>query len=191
MKKNPFTLPSVGLCIFSILSLAFIAPAQQDTNNPPQPTVPKPISPAAFSFINDQTPTFSWSSGSTEPAYEIQISIDPSFVQIVESAKIEKSKDEIIQYTAQNQLIPDGWYYWRVRTIKGDGNFGGWSIMQKFGVDTSPPPRPELNLPLKASTTLTTPLFSWNGSIWANAFQFEYASDNDFSITSSNTHPNN
>lgn len=182
MKNNPITLFRLGSFIFSILSLAFSIPTEQISNNPPQPKAPIPIFPVAFSFTNNKTPVFSWQGDSDEISYEMQISIDPSFMQIVETTRIENNKNKIIQYTAQTPLIPDGWYYWRVRTNFRDGTFGSWSTAQKFGVDTSPPPIPELRSPLDGATLLTTPLFSWQGSIWASVYQFEYAVDNDFSV---------
>ena len=81
-------------------------------------------------------------------------------------------------------LSPDGWYYWRVRAKNTSGVFGTWSTTIKFAVDTNPPPKPVLKLPVENAATLSTPLFTWQSSVWANAHQFEYATDIDFSESS-------
>lgn len=146
----------------------------------PTPAAPIPLSPTALSFTNDQTPTFSWGSVPYGNSYDFEISTDASFANLVSSTRVEASAKKQIDLTLTEPLTPDGWYHWRVRANNTDGIFGAWSIAIKFAVDTNPPPKPVLNLPVENAATLSTPLFTWQSSVWANAYQFEYATDRNF-----------
>ncbi len=154
------------------------------TISPPIPTAPAPLSPVALSFTNDQTPIFSWGSVPYGNSYDFEISTDASFANPVSSTRVEASAEKQIDFTPKEPLSPDGWYHWRVRANNTDGIFGAWSTAIKFAVDTNPPPKPVLKLPVENAATLSTPLFSWQSSVWANAYQFEYATDIDFSESS-------
>ena len=147
---------------------------------PPIPTTPVPVSPAALSFTNDQTPIFTWKSVPYGSSYNLHISTDAAFTNLISSTCVDASVENQINFLPMEPLSPDGWYYWRVRAMNTDGIFGGWSTAVKFAVDTSPPPEPVLKLPLENAAALSTPLFSWQSSVWANAYQFEYATDSDF-----------
>ena len=82
---------------------------------PPIPAAPVPLSPAALSFTNNQTPSFSWGSVPYANSYDFEISTDAAFSRLVNTAHVEASATKQIDFTPMEPLSPDGWYYWRVR----------------------------------------------------------------------------
>ncbi len=145
---------------------------------PPIPAAPLPLSPAALSFTNNQTPTFSWGSVPYGNSYDFEISTDAAFSKLVSSARVDSSAEKQIEFKLTEPLSPDGWYYWRVRAKNTDGISGAWSTAIKFAwIPIRHPSR--YDLPVENAATLSTPCSPGKLGV-ANSYQFEYAIDIEF-----------
>ncbi len=125
-----------------------------DTTPPPTPSL---NSPADNASTTDTTPTFSWNSVSDPSGINrYDIEIDGNVI----------NAGNTTSYTSAALAL--GNHNWRVRAVDGANNVGSWSALRTLtvidgGPDTTPPPIPSLNSPAdNASTTDTTPTFSWN-----------------------------
>ncbi len=100
-----------------------------DTIPPDTPTLLSPIN-GVFRDVN--TPTFfDWDYVPSAFRYDIQIDNNDDFSSIISSVYLTSS-----QYNYVNSLS-DGVYYWRVRAEDRAGNYGDWSEIFQFTVDTS------------------------------------------------------
>ncbi|MBL8164317.1 MAG: hypothetical protein JNJ61_20180, partial [Anaerolineae bacterium] len=130
-------------------------------------------SPADGDIMTDHTPSVSWSGVSDGTTYEIQISDTSTFTTILRTVS-----GFFTGYTVPNgNPLPDGVYYWRVRTrtIAGDGP---WSVMRSFTVHTLAPP---LGSPADgATTTDTTPSFSWSGVSDGTTYEIQISDTSTF-----------
>lgn len=85
-------------------------------------------------------PTFSWrisdADGDAQSAFTWQLSSSPEFATIKRSADDRKS--DIANYTPESPL-PEGLWYWRVRTADRDGGWGCYSAPWTIRIDLSPP----------------------------------------------------
>jgi hypothetical protein len=98
-----------------------------ESTAPPKPTLSSPANGTRIGFIGSQTATFQWTAV-TDPSgvsYKLQIASDPSFVSLVVP---EISGLTEASYTLpQEQALPYGTYYWRVKAIDGAQNDSGWT----------------------------------------------------------------
>jgi hypothetical protein len=79
--------------------------------------------------------------------------------------------------------LPDGAYYFRVRTVNSYGAAGAWTLARTFTVDTTPPVPPVLIAPINTLVIANTrmPTFSWKSSPTATSYVLEIATDSNFS----------
>src|SRR5437773_86666 len=111
----------------TVLAVA-AAPAQAVPNTPP--ATPTPLSPAAGASV-DSVPPFAWSPVAAADHYEFQIAADAGF----NSPVLGSGSDD---FTTQNtratllKTIPNGTYYWRVRSIAKDGSVSPWAAPRSF-----------------------------------------------------------
>ncbi|MEW5759462.1 MAG: kelch repeat-containing protein [Candidatus Thermoplasmatota archaeon] len=104
------------------------------------PLQPSPISPPNGQWLNNSKPTFSWKFNDTDGLQEefnVQIDDDINFGSIdYTSNNVSSSKSNWIPLIP----IPDGTWYWRVKTKDNDGD---WSDYNKdiwcVKIDTIPP----------------------------------------------------
>jgi hypothetical protein len=108
--------------------LSTATPAAAVDNNP-LPT-PSPLSPASGATF-DAVPAFAWTPVSRADHYEFQIAADAGF----NSPVLGRGSDD---FTTQNtratltKTIPNGTYYWRVRSVGKDGSVSPWTIGRSF-----------------------------------------------------------
>jgi len=98
--------------------------------------VPQPISPSDNAKINDNTPTFRWSSAVGAVKYELWVDDDPTFA----SPEIIENTSEVT-YTSTEALTGEN-YSWRVRAYDADNKATDWSPTWTFTIDTIPPSPP-------------------------------------------------
>ena len=84
-----------------------------------------------------------------------------------------------LSYTAAT--LPDGKYFWRVRTVNYLDIPSKWSASRYFTVDTAAPAAPALSLPADGASVTAIPTFSWAASLTATRYQFQYDDDGGFS----------
>jgi hypothetical protein len=151
-----------------------------DTTLPP---VPQLISPVNGATLNDNTPTFQWSSV-TDPSgvtYTLQYSDDNAFQT---ATTVENLFDNT--YTVlDNEALADNTYYWRVQAVDGAGNQSGWSDVWQFTIGTTPPPAPTLISPPNNSRLgENTPTFRWTAVSDPSGVTYSIQVDNDPSFSS-------
>jgi hypothetical protein len=100
-----------------------------DTTPPPSPILVSPTN-GKKQITND--PTFTWNLATDAVEYEIEISTSNSFTTIQ------------ITYSSLNTFyisssLPDNLYYWHVRAVDEIGNWGSWSNVFTFTIDTTIP----------------------------------------------------
>ncbi len=93
---------------------------------------PTLISPENGATTTDNTPTFDWSDVSGASNYELEVDNSSSFFSPV----INQNSLTSSSYTATSSLSDDT-CYWRVRAKDNQGNWGGWSDIWSFMIETS------------------------------------------------------
>jgi hypothetical protein len=74
--------------------------------------------------------------------------------------------------------LPDGGYYWRMRTYNAFNEPGKWSTTNYFTLDTDAPPSPPvLRLPAHDASVAGVPTFKWFPA--GTAVRYKFAIDND------------
>ncbi|HLO33506.1 MAG TPA: ABC transporter substrate-binding protein [Anaerolineales bacterium] len=121
------------------------------------------------------TPTFTWHGVTNAHQYEIQLSTDSAFPQSANSYFVPD-----LTFTLSTSL-PDGKYYWRVRAYNAANQYGEWSAVRSFRVDTVPPAAPLLRFPINNASVRLAPTFRWFSVGSAVAYQFEIDNDSNFS----------
>ncbi|MBN1565839.1 MAG: DUF333 domain-containing protein [Anaerolineae bacterium] len=110
----------------------------------PVPTLELPIDGA---LTNDRTPLFNWTDETGVVRYNIVVDDDP----FCASPRLNANP---IPSTYTNALVglADGVWYWQVRALGADGNWGDFSKPWSFIVDTTRPGRPLQVAPANGST---------------------------------------
>ena len=130
-------------------------------------SAPNLIYPEDFSYINDTTPQFEWSTvyknnkGSfSSITYTLQYSKDDAFLtDVITISDIPNN----FYLLPESLALSDTTYFWRVQAVKESGDSSGYQSPFTFTVDTQPPETPVLIYP--ADDTLicgTTPTFEWS-----------------------------
>jgi hypothetical protein len=117
---------------------------------------------------SNPTPTFLWNNVSVLEWYEIVISTNRSFTNIVLQQTVTSTT-----FTPASPLA-DGVYYWRVRHFNS-----GFSAARYFIIDTTPPAVPTLTSPRNNAVLSATPNFRWTRVAGAALFEFRYDDDSD------------
>ncbi len=95
------------------------------------------LTPGDGDYLGTTTPTLSWIDlGVDEINYEIEISTDSTFTSLV--VDVNNLSGDTTSYTP---TLSDGTYYWRVRAFDGV-NWGPWSEVRSFTIDSSAPAQP-------------------------------------------------
>ena len=120
--------------------------------------VSQPISPSDNARINDNTPTFRWSSAVGAVKYELWVDDDPTFA----SPEIIENTSEVTYTSTENQALTGEDYSWRVRAYDVDNNPTDWSPVWTFNLDTVPPSAPLLVSPENGDRENDlTQIFTW------------------------------
>lgn len=95
------------------------------------------LTPGDGDYLGTTTPTLSWIDlGVDEINYEIEISTDSTFTSLV--VDVNNLSGDTTSYTP---TLSDGTYYWRVRAFDGV-NWGPWSEVRSFTIDSLAPAQP-------------------------------------------------
>ena len=112
--------------LFCLLLFVTITCAKFDYKNPVDPDVKKDparlTSPSDSLMTNDNTPTFNWTAVAQATAYALQVDNNSNF----SSPEIDQANITTNTYTSSDTL-PDGQYFWRVRTRYGQDAWKDWS----------------------------------------------------------------
>jgi hypothetical protein len=121
-------LTTLSAFIAAAIVLSTATPAAA-VDNSPLPT-PSLLSPAAAAVL-DAVPPFAWTPVTAADHYEFQIAADAGF----NSPVLGSGSDD---FTTQNtratllKTIPNGTYYWRVRSVGKDGSVSPWTGGRSF-----------------------------------------------------------
>ena len=121
-------LTTLSAFIATAIVLSTATPAAAVPNLPLP--APSPLSPAAGA-VTDAVPPFAWTPVAAADHYEFQIAADAGF----NSPVLGSGSDD---FTTQNtratllKTIPNGTYYWRVRSIAKDGSVSPWTAGRSF-----------------------------------------------------------
>src|SRR5438105_12202995 len=92
-----------------------------------RPTQTAPAEGAVSQFL----PAFAWTSESGADKYEFQIAADPG----MNSPVLGHGKDDFFTRNTRATLlktVPNGTYYWRVRSTAADGSVSAWTAPHSF-----------------------------------------------------------
>ncbi|MGB7062189.1 MAG: LamG-like jellyroll fold domain-containing protein, partial [Candidatus Zixiibacteriota bacterium] len=147
----------------------------------PPPDTPTLINPPDVALINDNTPTFDWSStAGVGGDYTLQYALDAGFTTGVQT--VSGISDTTYTVPAPSALSDD-LYYWHVQAFNSVGDSSGYQTTPfSFTVDTEAPDIPTLiNPPDLAAITDNTPTFDWSSTAGSGgAYTLEYALDAGF-----------
>lgn len=148
---------------------------QIDTVPPGQAGV---VSPSDGARINDNTPLLDWTNVGGANLYRLQLDNNIDFSSTIIDITTSATSYQI------TSTLSDGPYYWRVRARDAAGNWGSWSIIWDFVVDTVPPGQPTLVSPSdSALINDDTPYLDWSFVTGASIYQIQLDDNNDFSST--------
>ncbi len=140
------------------------------------PLPPGLVAPAQGSTTNDNTPSFDWNVVSDATGYTLQVSAVANFATLI----IDQQNLTQNNYTASTALN-DGLYYWRVQAKDVLGNWGGWSVVRNFNINTLVLPPPSLIAPTdNGYANSNTPTFSWNAVSGAALYALQISGSSDF-----------
>jgi len=167
----------------SYLEKVYVSPERESRSGVPLVLIykvihePEPISPE--NWTNDSTPIFKWVEPVGRVRYEIQVdnerSFSPPFVYHVDNA-IGGEHESL-------QVLPDGKYYWRIRSFDDENNPTKWSSTMSFTVDTTAPSQPHPIEPTSDST-LDNNIVTFRWSAVEDAEGYDLIVDNDESFSS-------
>lgn len=135
------------------------------------PAVPVLSSPTNGTMTNKLLPVFTWSAANNAFTYQIQIDNNSNF-----SSPEQENIVTATNYAADT--LGDGLYYWRVRSLNVNRQYGSWSATWRFTMDTVPPLPPVLVVPVdKGGTNDTTPTLTWRSSATATLYRLQITDD--------------
>jgi hypothetical protein len=141
-------------------------------------SAPTLIYPEDFSYINDDTPQFEWSSvykknegttpqsfSSSAITYTLQYSKDDAFLSdVMTIADIAANFYQLPESLA----LDDTSYFWRVQAVNESGDSSGYQSAFTFTVDTQPPEIPVLIYPVDDTLICdSTPTFEWSSATFS------------------------
>ncbi len=120
-----------------------------DTVKPARPTL---LSPATGAILSTSQPTLDWSDVADAARYELQIDNSSTFGSPEVFTSVTASA-----YTVTPPL-PNGKYFWRVRTYDWAGNRSGWTSARSFTLAYTPAPLEMATPTLTPTPTVETPV---------------------------------
>ena len=134
-------------------------------------------SPTNKTLTNDQTPQFSWVFLDNSEYYHLQIADSKYFANIVFDQ--DAITGQTYTLAEADELTADGIYYWRVRGRNGLDDYGTWSGVRYFTLDTTAPAAPQLLSPADNSTYAGQPTYKWSRPSGAKYYRFKYTTLGD------------
>ena len=110
--------------VATLIALVSVAPAG---SAPAAPVAVGPDSGAVLAFL----PAFSWSGVSGADRYEFEISADSGFNSPVLGSNFDHFFTKNTHATI-NKSVPNGTYWWHVRSVASDGSLSPWSSARSF-----------------------------------------------------------
>jgi hypothetical protein len=136
-------------------------------------TTPTLIAPSNGLFTKNTTPIFSWNPVSDATKYRLQVDKRVNFSSPVIN---------ITTYGTAHKpaAMANRTYYWRVQA-KVDGEWGAWSEVWTFTIDTVRPARPVLTSPVGGVTVSAQhPLFQWTEPDVVDHYQIQVDNSSRF-----------
>lgn len=134
-----------------------------------RPEPPFASQPQNKAKLRADTVTFAWAQASEAQHYAFQLARDASFAEtVLTDERVAETK-----LATSGKLAPAD-YYWRVRSVRADGDAGPWGDVQRFQL-RPPPANPE---PAKIGDNSLS--FSWPAEP-GQTFEFQLAKDETFS----------
>ncbi len=143
-----------------------------------------PRSPVLFVPANNAgeiplTPTFEWGSVEEASGYQLQVSSNALFTQILLDTTTVSDTVVVLPNALEHNLT----YFWRVRAINEEGPsawtplLGGWVFTTLLTI----PAPPTLVSPIDGATGISlTPTFEWNLRLGAFTYRLQLATDAGF-----------
>ena len=153
-----------------MVALVSVAPAAG------APATPVPLSPGdgeTFAFM----PAFGWGMVAGADRYEFEIAADPGFNAPVLGSQFDHFFTKNTRATL-TKVVPNGTYWWHVRSVAGDGSVSDWSPAQSFTRNWAS--SPDLTAPADGSSiTFPTQPFrlSWTPVAGAARYAVSVATD--------------
>jgi hypothetical protein len=97
-----------------VVGLITVAPA---ASAPSTPTTTGPADGAEVTFL----PAFGWERAAGADHYEFQLAADTGFNSVLYSVSTKNTR------ATPDKTVPNGTYYWRVRSVDSAGGVSGWS----------------------------------------------------------------
>ncbi len=146
------------------------------------PSVPALASPADGGVTADNTPWLDWSDV-TDPStvhHQVQVDTDAGFGSPAFSRTWVNASSCVV-----TTVLPDGVYYWRVRTVDGAGNASPWTAARSMWIDSSAPYVPALKSPSNGGVTHdSTPWLDWTDVTDSRAVHYQIQVDDEAGFTS-------
>ncbi len=122
------------------------------------PGAPQPITPESGKAINDNTPSFTWTTvAGSGVKYELQVDNNADFF----SAEINRPNISNPRFDT-TRALSEGPQYWRVRARNAAGTPGAWSPASAFIIDTIiSATAPQPLSPVNTEVNVSRPPFSW------------------------------
>jgi hypothetical protein len=140
---------------------------------PPLP--PTLSSPPNGATDQATTVTLDWNISAGATSYQVQVSTDTSFTQII----VDTSGLTVDAYVVSG-LANSTQYWWRVRATNAGGT-SNWSTVWSFTTTVAAPPPPVLVSPGNGSTNQPIPvILDWNASPGATSYQVQVSTDASF-----------
>jgi hypothetical protein len=148
---------------------------------PSLPAAPMQTAPAANALLRDSTPTLQWNGLAATAVgnpfrYQVQIDDLSTFASPNQEATGGMG---VLTYTAS--LLPNGNYYWRVRTINTYGAAGAWSAARLVRIDADAPAVPVMVGPA-TGTNITNRMLTltWQAAAGATAYEVRVDSTTNY-----------
>ncbi len=154
-----------------------------DTTGPSPPTLTSPTDGMIITSNSTQISWFADDPGVNSQLSLLQVSDSEAFGNLLIN---QTYGDGANQTTIMNSSqFPDGLYFWKVRSFDGMppiGNWGDWSEVQTFIIDTAPPLPPSLISPVNGVyLEINMPSLAWNFTNDTTYYQLQIATSDSFS----------
>ncbi len=131
------------------------------------------LTPANGANTNSLRPTFDWNNFAGATGYNLQISKNNTFTQLVNNVNLTGLTNS--SYIPAANLPPHATLYWRVRASLSASTYSGWSEVRSFQTAILPPGIPILISPANnALIAGPSPLFDWQNSTLPTGATFDH-----------------
>jgi hypothetical protein len=190
--ESTFTVDSITGILESFDNSSFVVSTMFniiDTSGTNNPAISKlyffdstvPLGPQLISPFNNSTSInfsvlFNWSPVFFAATYNLQVSIDPSFI----SVNLDQKNIVADEYMAELELANQK-YYWRVAATNSNGIAGEWSETWSFTTQGEAPGKIQLVAPDNNSTSQSlSQIFEWMEDEESSSYQIHISDDSNF-----------